>query len=422
MSSSAGGAGMLLILAGPSGAGKTTLARRLAREVPGFLFSVSTTTRPPRGGERDGEDYSFVSSAEFDRRVSRGFFLEWAEVHGHRYGTSAEWVGAALASGRSVVLDIDIRGALAVKRSQPGAVGVFVVPPSREVLSGRLSGRGTETREQFAGRMEAAALEMRWLGAFDYVVENSTLEESFALLLAIVAAESARPSARAFPRGWVQEGAAGCWNGSRVVVASGPTREYIDDVRFISNRSSGVMGCELAAAFRSAGAAVTLALGPCRAVPPRGLDLHRFESAADLARMLRRMARSCDLLAMPAAVADYRPTRRTRGKIPRAGGTFLLEMRTVEDITASLAGVCPVLSFSLEFGEGFLGRASAKMLEKGVAATFCNRGDREGEGMDAEGASGWLMAPGSDPAQIPAGSKRYVAEEIVARLPGLLGG
>ncbi len=416
-------AGMLVVLAGPSGAGKTTLARRLVEEVPGFEFSVSTTTRPPRGEERDGTDYFFVSDDRFDELVRLGYFLEWAGVHGRRYGTSRDWVCERLAAGRSVVLDIDVVGARNVRRAIPGAVLVFVAPPSLEVLEGRLRGRGTESGDLLEGRIDAAASEMRWAGAFDYLIVNSDLGAAAARLSAIVDAESARISACGYPRpaGFsplIRGSHREEWRGRRVLIATGPTREYIDEVRFISNRSSGVMGCELASAFRAAGAAVTLLLGPCRAVPPRAVALERFTDSRDLAGLLGRLARSHDILAMPAAVADFRPSRRVPGKMPRGGG-FQLQLEEVEDVSASVSGLCPLLSFSLEFGDRVqaISRARRKMEAKGAFASFVNAGGIEGSGMDSDANSGVLLLNGGGAVEIPQGSKRFVAEAIVSSLP-----
>lgn len=417
-------AGMLVVLAGPSGAGKTTLARRLVEGVPGFEFSVSTTTRPPRGDERDGRDYFFVSDDRFDELVGSGYFLEWAGVHGRRYGTSRDWVAGRLASGRSVVLDIDVVGARNIRRAVPAAVLIFVAPPSLQVLEGRLQGRGTEPADLIEGRMEAAVSEMRWAGAFDYIVVNSGLEEATARLFAIVEAESARTSACAYPvpaglESLLPGPHRGGWGGRRILVATGPTREYIDEVRFISNRSSGVMGCELASAFRAAGASVKLLLGPCRAVPPRAVPVERFTDSKDLSCLLGRLAESHDLLAMPAAVADFRPSRRVPGKMPRSGGGFSLQLEEVEDISASVSGLCPLLSFSLEFGDRVqaLERARRKMDDKGAYASFVNAGGIEGGGMDSDANSGVLLLNGGGAVEIPQGSKRFVAEAIVSSLP-----
>lgn len=415
-------AGMLLVLAGPSGAGKTTLARRLVSEVPEFEFSVSTTTRPPRGGEKEGLDYDFVTDDEFDELVREGFFLEWARVHGYRYGTSRSWVEKTLAAGRSVILDIDVVGARNVRAAIPGAVLVFVLPPSAGVLAGRLEGRGTESGENLARRMSAASIEMRWIGAFDFVVENDGLHEASRRLLSIVEAEASRTGGIPYPS------AARAldpsmpppvsWEGRRVLIASGPTREYIDDVRFLSNRSSGVMGCELASAFRAAGASVTLLLGPCRAAPPRAVTLERFTDSSGLSALLHDLAPGHDLLAMPAAVADFRPVRRMDGKLPRSGGGMTLELEQVEDISASVSGLCPLLSFSLEFGDRdiALERARRKMSSKGAFASFLNFGDLPGSGMDSDADSGVLIRAGREDVEIPEGSKRFVAEMIVSSL------
>lgn len=419
-------AGILLVLAGPSGAGKTTLARRLVEEA-GFEFSVSTTTRPPRGDERDGTDYFFVSDDRFDELAAGSYFLEWANVHGHRYGTSREWVQDTLASGRSVVLDIDVRGARNVRSLIPGAVLVFIVPPSIGVLVGRLRDRGTESPDRRSARMMAASAEMRWIGSFDYIVENDSLDEAFRRLASIVETESSRISGSSYPSialtGACHAGNAGWWEGRRVLVATGPTREYIDDVRFISNRSSGVMGCELAAAFRAAGASVTLLMGPCRAIPPRAVTLVRFTGSSELAGLLRAAAPAQDLVAMPAAVADFRPVRRLQGKIPRGGG-MVLELEEVEDISASISGLCPLLSFSLEFGgrDEAVARAVRKMASKGAEAVFCNSGGAPGSGMDSDANSGVLVHRSGAELEVPEGSKRFTAEMIVAALGGFMAG
>ena len=139
--------GDLFVISAPSGAGKTTLCRRLLSGLEGIDFSISDTTRSPRAGERDGVDYHFVDREVFDRRRKAGEFLEWAVVGGEVYGTSAESVRQARARGRDVLLDIDTQGAESVRRSVPEAILIFILPPSREALRGQLEGRGTETPE-----------------------------------------------------------------------------------------------------------------------------------------------------------------------------------------------------------------------------------------------------------------------------------
>ena len=163
-----------IVLAGPSGAGKTTLARALAADSERFAFSVSVTTRPPRPGERDGTDYEFVSRKGFERMIRAGELAEWAPVHDHLYGTPRRnLVGC---DGRRVLLDIDVQGAVQVRASVPSAVCVFVLPPSARVLLRRLSARGTERREQIARRLRVARTELAQVPEFDHVVVNDDLD------------------------------------------------------------------------------------------------------------------------------------------------------------------------------------------------------------------------------------------------------
>jgi guanylate kinase len=411
--------GTLLVLAGPSGSGKTTLARRMVSGRSGMRFSVSATTRKARGTEVDGVDYEFVTDEEFDRRIASGFFLEWAEVHGSRYGTSAGAVREALASGSGIVLDIDVQGALNVRSRVPGALLVFVLPPSPDMLEDRLDGRGTEEAGGLARRLSAAANEVRWCGSFDYVIVNDLLEASVARLESVLAAARLSADGSAYPR----EAAAfdagllddsGYWSGRKVLVTAGPTREPIDDVRFVSNRSTGRMGCSLACAFRDLGASVTLLLGPCSAPAPPGVDLARFETASDLQELLSARVGGTDLLAMAAAVADYRPRDRAPGKIPRSPSGLSMDLEQVPDILEGLSAGCPVLAFGLEFGPDPVGRSRAKMEKKKSFAVFVNRGDVPGIGMEAEGNEGVVLFADGSSAQIPLSSKRFSALALAA--------
>ncbi len=186
--------GAAIVLCAPSGAGKTTLARMLTETFDSFSFSVSCTTRPPRTGEIDGKDYEFLDKAEFMRRRDAGFFAEWAEVHGNFYGTPLETTRNLLASSRDVLFDIDVQGAAQLKQNLPGAVFVFVLPPSMEELERRLRGRGTDRAEVIAARLAAASEEMMQAHWFDAWIINSNLEKAFQDLCAVYKAALLHPS------------------------------------------------------------------------------------------------------------------------------------------------------------------------------------------------------------------------------------
>ena len=162
--------GKLIVISGPSGAGKTTLLRKLFEQCPELLVSVSATTRAPRPGERDGEDYFFLSPEEFARRRAGGDFLECFEVfgHGHWYGTLLSEVAPSLAAGKSIVLEIDVQGAMAVLERYPEAITIFVHPGSIEELERRLRGRGTETEDAIQGRLEVARRELAHASRYRY--------------------------------------------------------------------------------------------------------------------------------------------------------------------------------------------------------------------------------------------------------------
>lgn len=162
------------------------MLRGLMERVPGLAFSVSYTTRSPRPGEVDGRDYRFVSPARFREMMERGELAEWTETYGHLYGTGKEDLEEIMASGRNVILDVDYRGFRAVKRAFPDAVGVFISPPSLEVLEERLRARGTEDEEELAVRLGAARELMDKAGDFDRVVVNDSVERAVEELAAIV--------------------------------------------------------------------------------------------------------------------------------------------------------------------------------------------------------------------------------------------
>jgi len=180
--------GTLYVVSAPSGAGKTSLVRALVERVPGLSLSVSHTTRRPRPGEEDGVHYHFVDLETFERMAAEGAFLEHAWVFGHRYGTSRAWVEGRLAEGVDVILEIDWQGARQVRAALPEAVGVFILPPSLEVLEQRLRGRGQDSEEVIRRRLAEAVEEMAHYAEYDYVVVNEVFEEALADLEAIVRA------------------------------------------------------------------------------------------------------------------------------------------------------------------------------------------------------------------------------------------
>ena len=166
------GRGRLIVLAGPSGVGKSSVVRELRTLLPDLFFSVSATTRDPRAGEIDGVDYRFVGPEGFDTMIARGELLEWAEIHGglQRSGTPRAPVEDALAAGRPVLVEVDLAGARAMKQAMPEGVSVFLAPPSMQELERRLLGRGSETEAAFARRLETAREEMAARHEFDVTV------------------------------------------------------------------------------------------------------------------------------------------------------------------------------------------------------------------------------------------------------------
>lgn len=185
---------IVFIISAPSGSGKSTLVTRLLRDVPGLIFSVSYTTRKPRGAERDGENYFYICRDEFEERLRHDEFLEWAEVFGNYYGTHRSVLDRAREQGADVVLDIDVQGAAQLKRKIPEAVSVFILPPSRQVLEARLRARGEDADEVIQRRLQDAAREISNYRAYDYVLINQDLEESARALEAVVRAERMRRS------------------------------------------------------------------------------------------------------------------------------------------------------------------------------------------------------------------------------------
>jgi guanylate kinase len=181
-----------LVLAAPSGTGKTTIAHALVESSRDFVFSISVTTRPARAGERSGVDYEFVSRETFERFVQDGDLVEWAEVHGNLYGTPRRMLDEARDRGKYPVLDIDVQGARQVRERVPDAVLVFVFPPSGEALRARLAKRGTESASEVRRRLETAHREMEEAAIFDYIVVNESLDETVTQVREIVTAEGHR--------------------------------------------------------------------------------------------------------------------------------------------------------------------------------------------------------------------------------------
>jgi len=185
---------LLLILSSPSGAGKTTLTRKLLGEHPELRFSVSHTTRAPRPNEVDGRDYHFVDRAKFQTLVAQGAFLEWAEVHGNLYGTSVAEIDRARAEAgcSGMIFDIDYQGARQIRVKKPDVVTVFILPPSMTELERRLRGRASDSEEAVLQRFEAARLEIEHYALFDYLVVNDDLQRAYDELRSITVAERAR--------------------------------------------------------------------------------------------------------------------------------------------------------------------------------------------------------------------------------------
>ena len=180
------GEGRLYVVSGPSGAGKGTVVRKVLSHRPDIVLSVSATTRPARPGERSGVDYRFIPVNEFLGMRDRGEFLEWAEVYGNYYGTPRAQVDGALMTGRDVICELDIQGAMAVKRSRPEAVLIFIEPPSLDELFLRLRGRGTEDPETLSRRMRAAYDEVKNKASYNHIVINDDPERAAEEVLRIL--------------------------------------------------------------------------------------------------------------------------------------------------------------------------------------------------------------------------------------------
>jgi len=199
--------GAILILSGPSGAGKSTIIHRAEPEIGPFHFSISTTTRAPREGERHGVDYYFVSREEFEREIAAGEFLEYANVHGNYYGTSLKPVREALEEGKLVIFDIDVQGhRLARERMGDRITSAFITPPTLEELEHRLSGRSTDDPETIRRRLENAREEIAALEEYDFLIVNDDLERATEEFITIARAARLKPgreAARRFRERWL---------------------------------------------------------------------------------------------------------------------------------------------------------------------------------------------------------------------------
>jgi guanylate kinase len=182
----------VFIISAPSGSGKSTLVNRLLNEVAGLTFSVSCTTRAPRGSEVSGQAYDFIDRAEFERRIAADEFLEYADVFGNYYGTHRSALDKAKAEGNDLVLDIDVQGAAQLKQRIPDAVTIFVLAPSREILEQRLRARSQDSDEVIRRRLANAVREIRNYSQYDYVLVNKDLELAVESLKGIVRAERVR--------------------------------------------------------------------------------------------------------------------------------------------------------------------------------------------------------------------------------------
>ena len=185
------GTGFLLVVTGPSGAGKGTLVDHLLKQRPDCVFSVSATTRPRRSTEQEGRDYFFLSHDEFLQREAQGWFLETAEVHGHLYGTPVAAVDAHVREGKVVVLDVDVQGGASVRRVRPDALTVFVYPPSLDALRARLESRANDAPEVIEERLRNAPHELAQMAYYKYVIMNDDLQRTVNALVAIHDAERA---------------------------------------------------------------------------------------------------------------------------------------------------------------------------------------------------------------------------------------
>jgi len=184
--------GLLIIISAPSGTGKSTLCKKLISDFPNVCYSVSLTTRVPRRGEVQGKDYFFVSKNEFKQKIKRGELAEWALVHGHYYGTPKNFLKKNLVKGKDVILDIDVRGAMKLKKRYPQGVFIFLAPPSFSELERRIKGRRSNSEATIKKRLTNARWEMGRIGSYDYLVINDRLVDAFTQVKSIILAEKSK--------------------------------------------------------------------------------------------------------------------------------------------------------------------------------------------------------------------------------------
>lgn len=191
--------GLLIVLSGPSGVGKGTVCSALRQTVPDIVYSVSATTRAPRSGETNGVNYFFKTKEQFEEMIANGDLLEWAEYVGNFYGTPRSFVKNTVDSGKDIILEIEVQGALKVKEKFPEGVFIFLMPPSLDELQQRIETRGTESTDSIRHRMSAAVEELKLLEHYDYAVVNDRIELACQRIQAIITAERCRRE-RVFPR------------------------------------------------------------------------------------------------------------------------------------------------------------------------------------------------------------------------------